>query len=109
MLRDSGCQSWQNGGVQNFVKLLADALLYRHHPCFECSLGNQPSWVGIATDVKGVEPLKRLKDLGSSLQCGKGTVTSNVSCAHQAALHELGTELKREDPADRWKPHHVVH
>ena len=94
MLSNSGCQSWKDGGIQDFVKLLADALLYWHHPCFKCSFGNQPCWVGIAADVKGVEVPKRLKYLGSSLKRRNNKVRSRSSGAAQAALHELGAKLR---------------
>lgn len=97
MLSNSGCQSWQNRGVQDFLKLLADALLYRHHPGLVCRLGNQPSRIGITTDVKGVETQKRLKHLSSSLDRRKDNVTSTTESdishafhAAQAAMHQLG-------------------
>lgn len=97
MLSNSSCQSWQNIGVQDFLKLLADTPLYWHHSRFKCGFGNMPSWVGIITDVKGAEVIKWLKYLSSSLK--RQTMLCLCGPASQTATQELGKEFSKGSAA----------
>lgn len=105
MLSHSSCQSWQDVGVQDFLKLLADALLYWHHSCFKRGFGDNPCWIGVITDVEGAEVPKWLKHLSSSLYDKRMQFDWPFF-----AMQKLGKEYGRTGSWKSWlsQAHHMI-